>query len=340
MNFRSVRLAAIALVVAVGAAGCGKYSISNIRSLKAFSDGNQAYKKNDYRTAITRYEDAVRLNPEQGLVYFFLGHANDMLYKPAKKGDPANDEHIRKAVENYRLAIDKLANSTEPKAAEVRKLAFEYLIAAYGPDKLADFSKVEPIARQLIDMEPNEPSRYQMLGKLYQDQGRYQEAEAQFLKAIELRPQDASGYAALANFYNQQGLFEKSMEAWYKRAEAEPNNPEAWQMIAHYYWEKSFRDKTLPAPKIKEYTIKGLEAVDKALALNSEYFQAVAFKNILMKQQARYEKDPAVQKRLLEESNIYEKKANELNAKQNAGAGGGAPGAPPAPGAKAGGKGK
>ena len=226
---------------------------------------------------------------------------------------------MQKAVENYRLAIDKLADSTEPKAAEVRKLAYEYLIQAYGPEKLADFSQAEPIAKQLLAMDTNDPVNYQYLGTLYEGQGRFQEAEAQFRKAIDLRPNDAAGYAVLAGFYNRQGDFEKTMQAWNERANKEPNNPAAWQTIATFYWEKVFRDKRLSVAKAKEYTQLGLDAVDKALALNSEYYEANSFKNILMKQMAQYEKDPKKQKELIDDSDVYFKKALELQKKQNEG---------------------
>jgi len=319
MRVRSLTLAVVVLVAGALTGACGKYSISNIRSLKAFSDGNNLYKKGEYKNAIARYEDAVRLNPDQGLVYFFLGHANGMLYKSSKKGQPENDAYLTRAIENYRLTIDKLANSQEVKAPEVRKLAYEYLIDAYGPEKLNDFSQAEPIAKQLIAMEPNEPLNYQSLGRLYEERGRYDEAEAAFKKAIELRPNDPAGYGALAGYYNKQGDFEKTMQAWNDRAAKEPNSPAAWQMVATYYWDKVFRDKTLPAPKAKEYTRLGLEAVDKALALNSEYFEANSFKNILMKQMMHYEKDPKKQKELLDESEVYRNKALELQKKQNEG---------------------
>ena len=82
-------------------------------------------------------------------------------------------------------------------------------------------------------MEPNEPLNYQILGRLYEERGRYDEAEAAFKKAIELRPNDPAGYAALAGYYNRQGEFEKTMEAWNDRAAKEPNSPAAWQMIGH-----------------------------------------------------------------------------------------------------------
>ena len=59
-----------AAIVAV--AGCGKYSISNIRSAKAFQDANLLYGKGDYRNAAPLYEKAVSLNPDLGFAYFFL----------------------------------------------------------------------------------------------------------------------------------------------------------------------------------------------------------------------------------------------------------------------------
>jgi hypothetical protein len=55
--------------------------------------------------------------------------------------------------------------------------------------------------------------------------------------------------------------------------------------------------------------------------LNPDYFEAVAFKNILLRQQALTERDPAVQKKLIAEADVLEKRANELQAKAAAAAG-------------------
>jgi tetratricopeptide (TPR) repeat protein len=327
MQARWIRTAALVAGLAV-AAGCGKYSISNIRSLKAFQDANNLYKKREYSAAATRYQDAVRFNPDLGFAYFFLGNSYDNLYKPNKKGDPENDAHLQRAVENYRLAIDKMANVTEPKEKEIRKYAYEYLIAAYGSDKLNDFSKAEPVARELIDLEPREAYNYHLLGRLYEDQGMYEQAEAQFKKAIDLNPSDPSGYQMLAGFYNRQGDFEKTMEAFRERANKEPNNPEAWHTIGTYYQDKVFRDKGLAKAKGREYTLLGIEAEDRALALNPEFYEALIFKNILLRQQALFETNPAVQKQLTEQAIQLFDKAEEIKKKQTAAAAAN----PPAPG--------
>jgi tetratricopeptide (TPR) repeat protein len=328
MRARFIQVAVLAAAVSVGAAGCGKYSISNIRSLKAFQDANALYKKGEYSRAAARYTDAVTLNPELGFAYFFLGNSYDNLYKPGRRGEPENDANLPKAAENYRLAVEKLSASTDPKEKEIRKLAFEYLIAVYGPDKLNDFSKAEPVAKQLISLDPNEPTSYHLLGRMYEDVGRYEEAEEMLQKAISLRPNDALGYALLAGYYNRQGQFEKTIEAWKTRAKAEPSNPEAWHTIAVYYFEKVHRDTAWVKDnraKALEYVIDGIESENKALALNAQYFEALSYKNILLRQQAYFEKDPAKQKQLLQEADVLKTKAEDLQKKQNAAAGAGQP---------------
>jgi tetratricopeptide (TPR) repeat protein len=330
MPSRSTRAWAVVLVVGLGlaTAACGQYSISNIRALKAFKDANDAYRKGDFKTAAEGYQHALDYNPDfYGITYFFLGNSYDNMYKPSRKGEPDNDANLQKAVENYKLAIQKIKD-TDPDAEKYRKLSYEYLIAAYGSDKLNDFSQAEPVAKQLIAIEPDDPSNYQALGKLYEDQGRYDEAEAAFKKAIEIKPNDPLGYELLAGYYNRQGQFDKTIEAFQQRANLEPNNPEAWQMIAAYCTDKNMRDKTMSKAKALEYIQTGIAADDKALALNPDYFDALSYKNILLRMQANYEKNPAKQKELLDAADKLRNHALEVQKKQGgtgSGGGGGEP---------------
>jgi cytochrome c-type biogenesis protein CcmH/NrfG len=143
-----------------------------------------------------------------------------------------------------------------------------------------------------------------------------------------MRPNDALGYATLAGFYNRQGDFEKTMDAFETRAKMEPNNPEAWHSMAPYYSEKAMKDFKLPKDKAKQYVMRGLEVEDKAIALNPNYFEAMIYKGILLRQQANLEKDRATQLRLVDEADKIKAKAEDLQKKQNAAA------------AKAGAKGK
>jgi tetratricopeptide (TPR) repeat protein len=301
----------------LSAVGCGKYSIGNLRATQAFQTANEQYKKGEYKAAIDEYERAINFNPDLGYAYFFLGNSYDNLFKSTKKGDPENDANLTKAVANYKLAIDKLKNNTDPRGPEIRKLAFEYLIAAYGAEKLNDIDKAVPIAQELIQSEPNDPTNYQALAKLYEENGRYEDAEGMFKKAIEVKPNDPLSYEVLAGFYNRQGEFDKTMDAYEKRASMEPNNPEAWHQMGPYYSDKAMKDLKLPKDVAKKYVLRGIEVEDKALSINPEFWAALAYKNILLRQQANYEKDPAKQKELLNQADTIKAKSIELQKKQN-----------------------
>ena len=310
------RTAVVVVGLAVATTACGKYSLNSIRSAKAFKDAQALYAKGDYKAAAPRFEEAVQLNPELGFAYFYVGNSYDLQYKPARKGEPDNDAVLPKAVDYYRKAIDKLKDSPEPRAAEFRKLSYEYLIAAYGSDKLNDFSQAEPIAKELISLEPNEPGNYQALGKLYEDQGQYEDAEAMFKKAIDIKPNDPLAYQLLAGYYNRQGKFDETMEAFQQRANMEPNNPEAWHTMGSWVFEKVQRDKSVPRDKAMKYVLAGIAAEDKAIELNGDYYEALVYKNLLLRQQANFEKSPATQKQLIDEAERYYKRAQSVQAKQ------------------------
>jgi tetratricopeptide (TPR) repeat protein len=320
MQSRFTRMVVLVAGLGLATAACGQYSIGNIRSLKAFKDGNDLYGKGDYKGAVALYEKSISFNPDLGFAYFFLGNSYDKLYKPGRKGEAENDAYLPKAVENYRKALDKLKNGTDPQEVTFRKRSYEFLIAAYGSDKLDDFAQAEPVARELIASEPNEPANYQAIGKLYEEQGRFDEAEAMFVKATEVKPDDPVGFQVLASYYNRQAAFDKTMQAFQKRADLEPNNPEAWHTMGTYYFEKVSRDKTLTPAQARAYVTSGLTAEDKALALNGEYFEALTFKNLLLRLQANIERDPATQKRLLAEADSLRERAINVQAKQQAGA--------------------
>ena len=309
------------LGLGVALAGCGK--MNEVRAMKAYKDGNKLYAANDYRAAAAKYEEAIQLDPDDninscggtpGCVYFYLGNSYDNVYRPTRKGEPNNDALLDKAIANYKLAAEKIVN--DPK---MRTLALQYLVAAYGPEKLNDPTQAEPVVLDMIKLEPNEPTNYFVLAQIYSDSGEYELAEETYLKAKEVRPNDPMVYMRLAGFYNQQGDFEKTIEAVHERTKIEPNNPEAFQTLATYYWDKAYRDFRLSDKEKMQYVQSGIEAVDRALNIKDDYMEAVAYKNLLLRLQANLETDPARQKQLLNEADKLRDRATELRKQKAAG---------------------
>ena len=140
-----------------------------------------------------------------------------------------------------------------------RSLALEFLVAAYGPDKLADPTQAEPVVQRMIQLAPNEPTNYFQLAKIYEDSGEYQLAEETYLKGRDAKPNDPTVYLTVAGYYNRQGDFDKLIENIRKNIELEPQNPEAHYRLATYSWDKASRDFRLSDKEKMQIIMDGLD---------------------------------------------------------------------------------
>jgi len=310
------RFKAAALIVVLAAfsstlVGCSQLGV--LRARKAIKEAHVLYQQQDYKKAAERYEEAIANDPTLSVAYFYLGNSYDQLYKPSRKGEAQNDDYLKKAIENYRKCAD-----TE-KDPLLRKRSLEYLVNAYGPDKMADPGQAVPIIEEMIKLEPTEPTNYFMLATMYENGGNYEVAEQQLLKAKEMRPNSSDVYMQLAGFYNRLGEFEKTMQALDDRASKEPTNPEAFHTIAAYYWEKAYRDFRLKDAEKLKYIELGLQAEDKALQLKPDYIDALTYKNLLLRSKALVIKNPAEQQALTAEANKLRDLAMELRKKKAGG---------------------
>jgi tetratricopeptide (TPR) repeat protein len=290
--------------------GCGQYSFSALAAKKSVMEAHEAYKGSRWLDAAQKYESAVKGDPSLRGAHFFLANSYDNLYKPSRQGEPENDAYMQKAIEWYKIAAEK-----EPDPI-YRQRAMQYLVAAYGPEKLNNPAEAEPIVKRMIEVDPSEYLNYLELSKIYENAGRYDEAEAQLLKAREVTPKQPEIYAALSAYYNRQGEFEKTVEALNTAADLQPENPQGYQLVAVFFWEKAFKDKRLTKTQEQEYIDKGIDATDKALKLNPDYIDALTYKNILLRMKANLEPDPKKRQPLIDEADKLRNKAQELNKKK------------------------
>lgn len=312
-RFQQVAAATLVVGVGVGAAGCGKYSLGSLKAQKAYKEANELYKGSDWKDAAAKYEYVLQQDPSRNEVYFYLANSYDNAYRPSRAGEPENDAMIQKAIENYRKAAEV---DTSP---EMKKLAMQYLVAAYGPDKLNDPAQAEPIVQKMIEIDPNEPGNYFALAKIYEDAGRYEEAEQALLRARDAKPDDVTVYTQMSGFYNRQGEFDKTMEALHKAADMRPNDPQGHQLVSVYYWEKAQKDYKLNDKQKRDYIQKGIDAADRALALNGDYIEALTYKNILLRMKGNLEPDLAKRKQLYDEADQLRNKAMDLGKRKTAG---------------------
>ena len=310
------RFWAASLVVALAAVsltfvGCGQ--VNKLKAKKAFKEANTLYQQQDWKRAADRYEEAAANDPTLSGVHFFLGNSYDNLYKPSRKGEQQNDEYLTKAVAAYKKGAEVETDKT------LKTRCLQYLVAAYGPDKLNDPSQAEPLLNEMIKIDPKDPANYVMLSRMYEDAGNYDEAEQTLVRLKEANPNDSSVYQQLANYYNRQGEFDKTVGALQEMASKDPNNAEAWYTISTYYWEKAYRDFRLKDTEKLNYITEGKKAVDRALQIKPDHIDAMVYKNLLLRSEALVTKDPSRQQALIREADQLRDKSQELKKKKAGG---------------------
>jgi hypothetical protein len=109
------------------------------------------------------------------------------------------------------------------------------------------------------------------------------------------------------------------MEALHKAADIKPDDPQGHQLVAVYYWEKAQKDHRLNNADKRKYIEAGIAASDRALALNSDYIEALTYKNILLRMLGNLETDLKKRKELYDEADRLRARAMELGKKKTAG---------------------
>jgi tetratricopeptide (TPR) repeat protein len=314
-RFRPVSAGSLAVLLGLTLAvsACGKYSWSALSARKNIKEAHELYKGSKWKEAAAAYEAAVAADPTLEGAHFFLANSYDNLYKPSRAGETENDGYMQKAIEWYKKAAEK-----EPSAI-YRQRSMQYLVAAYGPEKLNQPAEAEPIVKKMIEMDPNEYLNYVELSKIYENAGRYDEAEAQLVKAREMKPKQPEVYVALSSYYNRQGEFDKTIEALKMAADLQPENPQGYQLVATFFEEKVRKDPRLTPDQQRKYVQDGMAATDRALSLNKDYVDALVYKNILLRRMANLEKDRAKQEQLLKQADELRNRAMELGKKKSTG---------------------
>ena len=178
---------------------------------------------------------------------------------------------------NYQVAVSYLAmyhpNSTHAKDLEYAKKATESL------EKLLKMNA--PNAETL------EKVRGFYVG-LLQATNETDKAIGFYEQLVRANPKEAQFYAQLAALYAKKPDFPKALENFAKRAEMEPNNKEAWYTLGVVCWERCYRGGLLVSDEERrELIVKGMDALDRAVKLDPDYFEALSYVNLLYRQKAQ-----------------------------------------------------
>jgi tetratricopeptide (TPR) repeat protein len=310
-------LAVAAVLMVTTTTACSQFG--RIQAARSFRAANAAYQQQDYDAAAQLYEQSLADYPDLVQAEFFLANSYDQQFRSTRRGEAENDMLLDKAVEHYTTCADALSASEDPQDRGLGTLCLQYLAAVYAPDKLNDPARAEPIIHRMIELEPDEPTNYFQLARLYEDAGAYGDAERILQMVRQIRPDDSNVYVQLASFYNRLGDFPKTIEALQQRSQREPDNPEAFYTISVYHWDNASRNFALTDDQKMECVQAGLAAVDRALQIRPDYVDAIVYKGLLLRQQALLEPSYDDAQRLIKEAEALSAQAEEIRQKRTAG---------------------
>jgi tetratricopeptide (TPR) repeat protein len=251
-------------------------SCSKVEARLQIRDANNAYNKEDYKTALEHYTKARQIDPKSfPELTRMIGYSRIGLYVPDDKS-PANEKN-------------------------------------------ADIAAAE--LRNYLKYKPNDRIAREALINLYLNANRTTDAINYFREWLKDHPADIEAVRSIATLYAKQGNFNESLNWYEKITLLDKNNPEAFYIYGVVCYEKVAKNP--PADMAEKMAIieKGKAALTRAMNLKPDYFEAIVYLNLLYRQEALVETDPAKQQALIAQADQLKNKAVEIIKARKAAAG-------------------
>ena len=172
------------------------------------------------------------------------------------------------------------------------------LIAIYSEEPYKNFDDgASQYAQQLVQENPNDAKNLYAHGQPLREVRPGRQGGGDLPKVADLNPNDPKACGALAAFYNKplwdgRSKFDQAIDVLQRCASLAPDDPGGYQKVASFYWDKAYRDPLITDEQKQQYAEKGMEAVDKALEIKPDYFDAIIYKGLLYRVMASVARNP------------------------------------------------
>jgi tetratricopeptide (TPR) repeat protein len=293
---------------------------ARVQAKAAYQDGNKAYKEENFKKAIENYELAIQYDPNMAEAYFYLGSSHQALYRPGRETEE-NTARLEDAIKYFQKSLEINDASTEM-LKTVRANTLGALTGIFSEDPKRDYDMAKRYADELVKDDPNNQQNLYAMANLYEKFGKVAEAEEAYTRVAELFPNDPKACSALAGFFNKplwegKARFEEAVTTLERCAELAPNDAGGYQKVAAFYWDKAYRDPLLDNKAKEEYVEKGMTAVNKAIEIKPDYFEAVIYKGLLFRVKAILERNPVRRQQYLDEAQALQKRGLDLKKEQD-----------------------
>ena len=233
-----------------------------------------------------------------------------------KKGN----EYFKATQYQAALASYQEAQRLDPGEKKLDKFIGEAYIALYQPgskhQKDIEFANNSIKHLQTyLQAYPNDRKVREYLVSMYLAQDRYDDAIGFYQDLLKTDPKDSKAMSSLAAMYFKKGDFQNGLEWEKKRAALDPRNPEPYVMIGVQAWDRSYHYPDVPAEIRGKIIADGMDALQTALKLKPDNFDALTYMNLLYREKAKIETDEAKKVEDAAQADKYREQALELRKK-------------------------
>jgi tetratricopeptide (TPR) repeat protein len=162
---------------------------------------------------------------------------------------------------------------------------------------------------------PQDRKAREFLVSMYLATDRYDDAIKFYEEMLKADPKDSKAMQSIAQMYFKKGDFDTAVAWLKKRLTVEGNNPEVYYFIGVQAWDRSYNFPDIPLEQRMRIVDEGLDALNKAVELKPDYFEAISYINLLYREKAKMEGDPAKKKEYTDTADKYLAQALELRKK-------------------------
>ena len=160
---------------------------------------------------------------------------------------------------------------------------------------------------------PEDRKAREFLVSMYLAIERYDDAIAFYQELVKENPKDVKAMQSLAQMYFKKGEVDNALVWLHKRLDAE-TSPEAKAEVYYFIgvqaWDRSYNFPNIDPVERGRIVDEGIDALNKALQIKPDYFEALSYLNLLYREKAKV--DPTRAQEYTDTANRYLQQALEL----------------------------
>lgn len=189
------------------------------------------------------------------------------------------------------------ARKIDPSFPDLDRLIGYSQIGLYVPDDKTPKNEAHADAaiqelNNYLRKRPDDRIARDALINMYLNANRTTQAIDYFRNYLQGHPADLEAVKSIATLYAKQGDFNESLNWYEKITLLDSKNPESFYIFGVVCYEKVSKNPPADLAQKVEIINRGKDALQHAIDMKPDYFEAMAYLNLLWRQQALTETDP------------------------------------------------